>query len=155
MGVVLQEIGKDTGHLLPLLDQVTPEKWFQNGGSETYAAQLQSAKEQTRAISTEAAQLAKNPEKLSAGLQLYFRFEGLEILVGSLEDATRRYQTPALAQQLAARFAESGANRGRFRTYLIRLAAEREQQFEVMDQEAQRCRAMLLSTPPATTQRKK
>jgi len=152
MGVVLQEVGKDTARLMPLLDQVTPEKWFP-GGSETYAAQLKSAKDQTRAISTEASLLAKNPEKLSAGLQLYFRFEGLEIMIGSLEDATRRYQNVALAQSLTATFAETGANRDRFRSYLIRLAAEREQQFEVMDQEAQRCRAMLLATPP--TQRKK
>jgi hypothetical protein len=33
--------------------------------------------------------LARNPEKLSAGLQLFFRFAGLETMLMSLEEAAR------------------------------------------------------------------
>ena len=104
---------------------------------------------------SEAAALTRTPEKLSAGLQLFFRVQGLETMLTSIEDAARRYQNPQVAQTLAATFAESGANRERFRSYLINLAADRERQFEIMDQEAQRCRGMLMSPPPKTTVRKK
>ena len=155
MAVVLQEIGKDAARLIPALDQVNASAWISRGASDTYAAQLQSSKDQARAISTEAAALARNPEKLSAGLQLFFRLEGLETMLASVEEGVRKYQNSGLAQTLASTFADSGANRERFRNYLVRLAAEREQQFELMDQEAQRCRAALVSAPPKTTQRKK
>ena len=155
MAVVLKEIAKDTAHLLPVLDQVNAGAWVSKGASDTYAAQLQSSREQARAIASEAEGLARNPEKLSAGLQLFFRFQGLEIMLGSLEEAARKYQDPRLAQTLESTFAQGGANRDRFRNYLVTLAAEREKQFEVMDQEAQRCRAILMAPPAKNTGKKK
>ena len=76
--------------------------------------------------------------------------------LASLEDAIRKYQNPQLAQQLAAVNAENGANRERFRAYIVNLAAEREEQFAVMDREAQRCRSALLpAVPPRSSGRKK
>ena len=155
MAVILNQLGKDVARMLPALDQVNAAAWVEKGASDTYVAQLQSSKDQARAIATEAAALARNPEKLSAGLQLLFRFQGLEIMLLSLEDAARKYQNPQVAQTLAAAFAESGANRERFRNYLVNLASEREHQVEVMDQETQRCRALLMTAPPKTTVRKK
>jgi hypothetical protein len=155
MAVVLEEIANDTAHLLPALDQVNADAWVSKGASDTYVAQLQSSKDQARAIAAEAKGLARNPEKLSAGLQLFFRFQGLESMLLSLEDAARRYQNAQLAQTLASTFAEGGANRDRFRNYIVTLAAEREKQFEVMDQEAQRCRAILMAPPAKNTVKKK
>jgi hypothetical protein len=155
MAVVIDQIGKDVGRLIPILGQVNAPAWVAKGASDTYVQQLESSRDQARAISSEAAALAHNPDKLSAGLQLYFRFQGLEVMLSSIEDATRKYQSPQVAQTLAATFAESGANRERFRNYLVNLAADRERQFEVMDQEAQRCRATLMTPPPKTTVRKK
>ena len=155
MAVVVDQMGKDIARLVPVLGQVDVNAWVARGASDTYVAQLQSSKDQARAISLEAAAVARNPEKLAAGLQLYFRFQGLEMLLASLEDAARKYQGPQIAQTLAATFADSGANRERFRNYLVNLAADRERQFEIMDQEAQRCRGMLMTPPPKTTVRKK
>jgi hypothetical protein len=155
IGVVIEQIGKDTARLLPLLDRADASEWTKRGASDTYAAQLQSSKDQARAASAEALALAKNPEKLSTGLTLFFRLEGLANMLGSIEEGARKYQRGNLAQELASTFAESGANRERFRNYLVNLAAERERQFEVMDQEAQRCRGMLMATPPKSTVRKK
>ena len=155
MAVVLEQIGKDTARLVPVLDQVNATAWMDKGAPDAYVAQLQSCRDQARAIASEAHLVARNPEKLSAGLQLLFRFQGLEAILPSIEDAARRYQSPQVAQALAATFADSGANRERFRNYLITLAAERERQFEVMDQEAQRCRALLTGPAPSRTGRKK
>ena len=148
VAVILEEIAKDAAALQPLLGQVDAAGWVSRGASATYGEQVQSSRAQAGAITAEARALARNPEKLSGALQLFFRLQGLETMLSSVEDGTRRYQTPQLAESLAEAFAHSGVNRERFRNYIINLAAEREQQFEVMDQEAQRCRTQLMALPP-------
>jgi hypothetical protein len=70
-----------------------------------------------------------------------------------VEEGMHRYQTPASAQALASLQAESGANRDRLQRYIVNLAAEREQELHVMDQEAQRCRGTV--TAPASKSGKK
>ncbi len=158
IAVILREIAAHAARLLPALDRVNAAAWVANGASETYAAQLDSAKAQTKAVEAEAKALAANPENLSQGLQLLFRIEGIENMLASVGEGLRKYQSPADAQTLAGLAAENGMNRDRFRRYIVTLAAEREKQFEVMDREAQRCRGILAaqpSTPPTTSRRKK
>jgi hypothetical protein len=149
IGVILQEMSAHAGRLLPVLDRIDVKAWVEKGASATYAAQLQSSKDQAQAFADGARELARNPERLSAALELLFRIQGLETMVGSLEEGTRKYQDPALAQALASLTAENGANRDRFQKYIVNLAAEREQQFQVMDREAQRCRGILTAQPAA------
>ena len=157
IAVVLGEMSAGAGRLLPVLDQLDAPAWVAKGASETYLAQLESSRQQTRALVDEAATLARTPEKLSLALEMYFRMQGLEIMLQTLQDGARKYQSPQAAQSVAALYAEGGTNRDRFRTYIVNLAAEREHQFEVMDREAQRCRATLMATPPphSTSGRKK
>jgi hypothetical protein len=153
---VLQEMGNHAARLLPILAQVDVKPWMEKGASETYADQLQSSRDQAKALADGARTLARNPEKLSASLELFFRIEGLENMLASLVDGLRKYQGQQAAQQLASVDAEGGANRERLRRYIVNLAAQREQQFEVMDREAQRCRAALAQpAPPKTSGRKK
>lgn len=148
MAVVLQEIAAQTGRVMPALNQLDAPAWVAKGASETYAEQLESSKQQVRALSDEAAAMARTPEKLSGALQLFFRMQGLETMLTSLEEAARKYQSTQAAQTVAQLFAEGGTNRERLRSYIVTLAAEREHQFEVMDREAQRCRATLMAPPP-------
>ena len=157
IAVVLREMSADAGRLVPVLDRLDVPAWVARGASETFAAQLESSRQQTRALADEAAVLARYPEKLSLALEMYFRMQGLEIMLQTLQDGARKYQSPQAAQSVAAQFAEGGPNRERFRAYIVNLAAEREHQFEVMDREAQRCRATLMapSPPPKTSGRKK
>jgi hypothetical protein len=151
---VLNEIAAHAGRLLPLLDKIDVQSWVAKGASDTYAAQLQSSKEQARALTIEAQALATNPEQLSAALQLVFRIQALETMMTSLGEAIRRYQTPADAQALAAVVAQNGAARDRLQRYVVNLAAEREQDLKVMDREAQRCRGILTQAPPQTGRKK-
>jgi hypothetical protein len=151
---VLNEIAAHAGRLLPLLDKIDVQAWVAKGASDTYAAQLQSSKEQARALTIEAQALATNPEQLSAALQLVFRIQALETMMTSLGEAIRRYQTPADAQALAAVVAQNGAARDRLQRYVVNLAAEREQDLKVMDREAQRCRGILTQAPPQTGRKK-
>ena len=156
MSVVVQEIGNNASFLLPVLDKFDAGAWVAKGASGTFVEQLESSRQQARAVASEAQALARNPEKLSAALQLFFRLQGLETMLSTLESGARKYQSTELAQSLAALFGEGGTNRERFRGYIVNLAAERENQFEVMDREAQRCRGTLMAPqpPPKATGRK-
>jgi hypothetical protein len=69
-------------------------------------------------------------------LELFFRLQGLESMLGSVEEALRKYQSSADAAALVALAAENDINRDRLQQYLVNLAAEREKEFAVMDQEA-------------------
>lgn len=157
IGVILGEMSDHAARLVPFLDKVDAKAWVAKGASETYVAQLQSSKEQARAMAADAKVLARNPEKLSAALQLYFRIQGLEQMIESLSEGARKYQDPAFADELASRSAENGTNRNRFQTYIVSLASEREQECAVMDREAQRCRSIVATEPPpkSTTGKKK
>ena len=148
VGIVLGEIAAHAGRLLPALDRVDAKAWVAKGASETYAAQLESSRQQARALEMGAKALAQNPEKLAQSLEVFFRIEGLDSMLASLGEGLRKYQSQADAEALASLAAESGANRERFRQYLTTLAAEREKRLEVMDREAQRCRGLMISQPP-------
>ena len=156
IGVMLQEIGSHATRVLPMLDKLDVDSWVAKGASRTYEVQLQSSKAQAQALANESKELARSPEKLSAGLQLLFRMQALENMSGSLEEGTRKYQNPDAASELASLMAENGVNRERFQQYLVGLAAQREQEFGVMNSEAQRCRSILATQPPpAPTGKKK
>jgi hypothetical protein len=149
IGVILGEISAHAGRLLPALERVDAKGWIAKGASETYSEQLDSCKRQAEAIRGGALELARNPERLPEALELFFRIQGTEAIIASLDEGIRRYQSPADAQTLAAVAAENGVNRDRLRSYVVGLAAERERQIGMLDREAQRCRSMTISQPPA------
>jgi hypothetical protein len=153
IAAVLQEMSAHATRLLPVLERLDAKAWVAKGAPEAYAAQLESSKEQAHALANGAKALAANPEILSAELQVLFREQGLETMLGSLAEAMRKYQSADSAQQLIALTAESGAGRDRLERYVVNLAAEHEKEYQVMDQEAQRCRGMVLA--PATSAKKK
>ncbi|MGA2041272.1 MAG: hypothetical protein ABSH42_18485 [Bryobacteraceae bacterium] len=143
MAPVMEEISGHGARLAEALGHINVRPWIDRGASETYLELWQSASEQAKALADTAGALARNPEKLSAGLDVLFRIQALETMTGSLEQGLRKYQTPAAAAALAALSGENGANRSRLERYLVSLAADQEQQLQVMDSEAQRCRASL------------
>jgi hypothetical protein len=151
---VLREIADHAGRLLPVLDRVDAQGWVAKGASDTYIAQLQSSKEQARGIQAEANELARNPEQLAVTVQLAFRIQALETMLASLGEAVRRYQSQADAQSLAAVVAQGGSSRDRLQHYVVNLAAAREHDLKVMDQEAQRCRGVLTQAPVKTGKKK-
>lgn len=152
---MLNEVGDNASRLLPSLNRMDPKSWVAKGASETYVEQWQSSRDQVRALADGAKALAKNPERLSTSLELFFRIESLDRMLGSVEEGARKYQGAAVAQEVETLYAQGGANRERFRRYIVSLAAERERQFEVMDKEAQRCRAGLTAPAPPKTQGRK
>jgi len=144
---VLKEIAAHAQRMIPVLDQVDAKEMAKNGAPDTYLAQLNESKAQTKALATEAAALANSPDKLSADLQTFFRMQLLEKTVLSVEEGIRKYWNPAVADLLNSEMAENGQNRDRFQHYILELAAEHEQECAVMDHEAQRCRGILAQQP--------
>jgi hypothetical protein len=154
IAVILGEISAHAGRLLPALDRIDAQAWVAKGAPDAYAAQLESARQQAQAVQNAAKALAADPERLAAGLELFFRIQGIDEMIASVSQGIRKYQSGADAEALIALAAENGTNRDRFREYLVNLAADREKQLEIMDREAQRCGAELAapsaSPKPAT-----
>ena len=91
--------------------------------------------------------LRKQPEKLTLALETLFRLQAGESQVNSLVDGVRRYQNPAVGDLLVSVVSANSANRDQLRQYVTDLAQTKEQEFKIVDTEAQRCRGSLSSRP--------
>lgn len=133
-------IAAQTEKLAPMIEQIHTADWVAKGAAPTYNQLREGALAQNKAIVAGMRQLADHPQKLSEGLTALFHIQSLEMELVSLDPGLRKYQNAALADLLSSMLAEGNRNRDRFRQYVVDLAAQKEQQFEVADKEAQRCR---------------
>lgn len=148
---LLDALSQQTEHLKPIIDQVQPADWQSKGASETYVAQWNATQAQLKYLLASTNAFSRQPERLPLGLDAYFRMLSMDSTLNSLIEGVRKYQNPALASIMQSVVAENSTNRDRLRQYLQDLATQKEQEFEVADREAQRCRAALLQqTPPKT-----
>jgi len=142
--------------LAPVLDQLRPNDWVKRGASQAYVGQCTTAKNELNYLAGSAQTLAKDPEKLAAAIDTLFRMEAFDSTLGSLIEGTRRYQNPAIADLMQSVTNENDANREHLKQYVLDLASDKEHELQVMDAEAQRCRASLSrQKPPAKTQEKR
>jgi hypothetical protein len=133
----------------PMLDLAKPDEWKAKGAPDAYLKQLQSTKDGIGYLVASAERLARTPEKLSAALETYFRMQSSLVLLGSLTDAIRKYQSQTLAEQVGHLVAETSSSRDRLQQYIQELTVSREQELAVMNSEAQRCRDQLSRQTPA------
>ena len=148
-------IAEQSARIQPLVEQIRPKEWVAKGASDTYVQQWDSAHAQAKTVKLSADNLVREPERLSAALDTYFRLQNLEVVLTSLIDGVRKYQNPALADLLRSVLSENSASRQQLRQYLVDLAAIKEQEFKVADQEAQRCREMISKQPIAAPVKKR
>jgi len=135
--------------LTPLLNQLTPEQWVERGAPATYTAQWHNAQNEVGYLMGAAQAMQKQPEKLTLALETLFRLQALESQVSSLVEGVRRYQNPAVGDLLISVMGANSANRDQLRDYLTDLARTKEQEFRIVDDEAQRCRGTLTRQAPA------
>ena len=126
-----------------VLDQIHAEEWVKKGAPQAYVDQLARTRAEIGYLIGSTKDLSAHPEKLTAVLDTFFRMESVEAMLRSVVAGIRKYQNPAVAELLAGLIADTSADQDKLRQYLVDLAADREQQYKVMDQEAQRCRAAL------------
>jgi hypothetical protein len=141
--------------LQPMVEKIKPETWISQGAPSAYVKQMASLQTGMQYLLGSAEKLAKEPERLTAALDAYFRMQQVEVLIGSLREGVRKYQSPDLAEILNGLMTESSNNKEKLRTHIVDLAALREQELSVMDQEAQRCRGMLSRMPLDTPAKRK
>lgn len=141
----LAALAEHVQQLKPILEQVKPQDW--QGAPPAYVDQGKRVRSEIDYMITSTQTLAAQPEKLTAALTAYFRLQSLDLMLRSYAEGIRRYQNPALAELLHGVLASAAADRDKLRQYIVELAADKEQQFRVADEEAQRCRGFLSRQP--------
>jgi len=152
---MVRDIAAQSARLIPLVDQIRPKDWVARGAPEAYAQQWDSAHAQAQTVKVSADNLVQQPERLTAALDTYFRLQNMEVVLTSLVEGVRKYQNPALADLVRSLMNENSTSRQQLRQYIVDLATVKEQEFKVMDGEAQRCREMLSKPAPSAPLRKK
>jgi hypothetical protein len=149
-------LSAQAARLKPILDQLTPKEWVAKGAPDAYIAQWKGAEDELGFLADSAKALEKQPERLPLALDTYFRLQSLELRLNSLVEGVRNYQNPAVGDLLIGVAAENSANRDKLRQYITDLASTKEQEFEIADKEAQRCRGQLTKAPakPAAAKKK-
>jgi len=153
---MLEALTLQMQHFKSVIERVKPEGWVANGAPQTYVAQWQSVQTEMNYLLGSIDALSKQPERLPLALDSYFRMQAMESTFSSVIEGIRKYQNPAIADLLQAVANENGTNRDRLRQYVQDLAVQKEQEFQVADKEAQRCRGDMMrqSTGSARERRK-
>lgn len=141
-----------TGEFAPLLKQIKPQEWTAKGASGAYADQLASLSNEISYLERAASELAERPDRLTKALETYFRLESVDAILTSVIDGVRRYQNPAMADLLQEMRDNQSAYNLEIRNYLAELAAAKEAECRIADEEAQRCRAEIIGAPAAKVQ---
>ncbi len=137
----VSELAAQVAKLKPVLAQLAPQDWVASKGApEAYVAQWQGAQRELDYLAQSAGTLEKQPEKLSAALDLYFRLQTVEWRLQSLSEGAHKYQSPEAGDQLSEAVGADATKRDQLRQYITDLAAQNEQEFSVVEREAQRCR---------------
>ncbi len=152
---MLDGLTLQTQHLKSVIGQVNTDGLAANGAPQTYIDQWNTAQAELKYLLGSLDALAKAPERLPLALDAYFRMQALESTLNSVFEGIRKYQNPALADLLQGVVNENSVNRDHLRQYMQDLAVQKEQEFEVADKEAQRCRGTLVRQPGSTSKEKK
>lgn len=132
----------------PILGQLKAEQWVEKGASEGYVQQLSSVHEDLYGVEWSLGNLAKSPEKLTFAVDAYLRVQSLRGKIGSVNEAVRRYQNPAIAELIDAYLVHSAESQNQLQVYLRELSELKESELEVMAAEAQRCRVQQIQRRP-------
>jgi len=144
---VVAAFSDQAGRLKPILDKLTPREWVTKGAPETYVAQWQQAEQELDYVTESARRFENDPERLTLALDTLFRWQRLASDLGSLVDGVRHYQNPAVGDLLVSVLGENSSNRELLQQHITELAAQKEQEFAVVDKEAQRCRGTAARPP--------
>lgn len=144
----VERVLRHASEMEAVLLEVIPQLWFGDGPKESYEAQLQAARDEIGYARRAAQALAARPERLTLVLETYLRLQSAGELLVSLAEGVRRYQSEPVADRIRAKWSEGAQGRDKLREYMVSLAEEYESQAQVMADEAQRCRELLIRQPP-------
>jgi hypothetical protein len=152
---MLDGLTSQTQHLKSIISQVSTDGLVAGGAPQTYISQWTTAQTELKYLLGSVENLSKQPERLPLALDAYFRMQAMESTLGSVFEGIRKYQNPALADLLQSIVNENSVNRDHLRQYIQDLAVQKEQEFQVADKEAQRCRGAIATQPGTSSAREK
>lgn len=144
---VVAAFSDQADRLKPILDRLTPQEWVSKGAPQAYVAQWESARKELDYVMQSAKSFENDPERLTLALDTYFRWQRLASDLASLVEGVRHYQNPAVGDLVVAVLGENSTNRDLLQQHITDLAAQKEQEYAVIDEEAQRCRGAITSPP--------
>jgi hypothetical protein len=147
---MLAALNAQNERMRPLLEQMHPQEWLDNGAPPAYVSQYQDARTRMDDVIRAVQNLSQQTESLSVALDTYFRMEALETVARSVDECIRKYGERQTADQLSALIGQNFDNRQKFREYLRDLSVQREQECKIADEEAQRCRGMISKEAPSS-----
>lgn len=147
-------IARSFSRLLPMFDQVRAGDWLAKGAPEAYLSQVSSARQQAAAVQTEMEHLSRTSAGMDVALRALFRAQNFHRTLDSLMNGLRRYQNPSLADLMQSVAAEDQDDLGKLQEFILELANQKEQEYQIVEREAQRCRGQL-SKEPAPVPRKR
>lgn len=152
---VVAAFSDQANRLKPILDDLHPQEWVSKGAPQAYVAQWDSVRKELEYVTESAKTFENDPERLTLALDTYFRWQRLASDLASLVEGVRHYQNPAVGDLMVAVLGENSTNRDLLQQHITDLAAQKEQEYKVVDQEAQRCRGVITTTParPAPARR--
>lgn len=133
-----------TRRLAPMLEEIKVKDWIAKGAPEGYAEQHKAVQDQMNYLIQTTQGLKAKPDRMAETVEAYLRLQTLESLLDSLSQGVRRYQNPALADLLQGMIVENDANRQNLRAYMVELVTNKEAELKIMNEEAQRCRGLLV-----------
>jgi hypothetical protein len=145
---LLASLTSESQRVKPILIQADPNSWSDRAAAQSYLPQWTAAQNEIQYLAMTSEAFAKQPERLTLAMETFFRLESLERTLQSFVDGLKRYGNPAVAELLEGTLRDNSNNRERLREYLTELARTKEQEYRIMDEEAQRCRALLSKQPP-------
>jgi hypothetical protein len=143
----MSELADHVKRLAPVLEQAKPQEWVSRGAPAAYVEQGKRVRAEIEYLIGSTEKLSQKPESLTTALETYFRLLSVDSMLRSYSAGIRRYQNAPLAELLDSLISPAAADREKLRQYLVELAAVKEMELKVMDQEAQRCRAVLSRQP--------
>ncbi len=144
---MIQKLSAEIQRVDPILGEIQVESWIAKGASAAYREQWQDTREEVRNVLDTLGRLAAQPDRVKIALEAFLRVQAVDGRLFSLADGIRRYQNPALAELLEGTFGESAGARQWLRQYLVDLVNAKEEEFLIIDREAQQCRAQTITQP--------
>jgi len=137
-----RELSDQLSRFDPVLEKVKPREWKQSG--DAYAKQLEDLEKQIGYLKRTLGELAADPGRMTKALEAFLRMQTVESMMRSMIEGVRRYQNPAMADLLEGVLNEVGPYAQALQDYLVQLVAQKEAEFKIIDEEAQRCRKQLI-----------
>lgn len=147
---MLRQLVEHADRYRTTVDKLPVVEWVnQKQASQTYLKQQEVVLTEVGHLKTVADRLSNAPEKLSLALDIYFRLQALESVTAALAEGVSKYENAEKAAVLNQLVSDNSNTRLKLRQYMIDLSVNKEQEFAIVEREAQRCQAELNRNPLA------